>query len=146
MAIPLSIFDGLFKLGATLIDKLIQDPSEKAEAKYKLIELAQNGELQTLAAEVELAKGQMAINAEEAKSDSTFKGGWRPFIGWVCGVACAWNWIGLNIALFIAKLNGNVIDMAPLDLTEMMPILLGMLGLGTLRTYERVNGAIPKGK
>lgn len=146
MALALPVIDGLIGLGSKLIDRLIADPSEKAEAKYKLLELAQTGELQTLAAEVQLAKGQMDINLAEANSPSLFKGGWRPFIGWVCGIACAWNWIGLSLALFLAKLNGQVIDMAPLSLTEMMPILLGMLGLGTLRTYERVNGTIPKGK
>lgn len=144
MSLP--VIDAILDIGGKLIDKLIPDPNAKIEAKYKLLELAQKGELETLAAEVSLAKGQMEINLAEANSPSLFKGGWRPFIGWVCGVACAWNWIGIPLAIFLAKLYGNPIEMAPLSLSEMMPILLGMLGLGTLRTYERTEGVIPKGK
>lgn len=146
MALPVPLLGGLLDLGSKLIDRLIADPAEKAEAKYKLLELAQQGDLAKLAAEVQLAQGQLEINKEEAKSDSLFKGGWRPFIGWTCGVACAWNWIGLSVAVFIAKVLGVAVEMEPLSLSEMMPILLGLLGLGTLRTYERVSGAIPKGK
>lgn len=97
-------------------------------------------EREQLAAAVQLVQGQLSVNAAEAASPGNFKGGWRPFIGWVCGVACAWNWIGLPVALFAAKLTGHPMEFAPANLSEMMPILLGMLGLGGLRTFERING------
>ena len=110
----------------TAINKIWPDKSEQ--------------EKQELAAAVMVVQGQLTINQEEAKSPSVFVSGWRPFIGWVCGMACAWNWIGLKIALFIAAYFGHALNVQPADLAEMMPILLGMLGLGGLRTIERLNG------
>lgn len=101
-------------------------------------------EKQQLASMVAIVQGQMDINREEAKNPSVFVSGWRPFIGWVCGAACAWNWIGLKIALFVAAYLGHELKIAPADIGEMMPVLLGMLGLGGLRTMEKVNGVAAK--
>jgi hypothetical protein len=97
-------------------------------------------EKQQLAAAVMVVQGQLDINKVEAASPSVFVSGWRPFIGWVCGVACAWNWIGLKMALFVAAYLGHPLDMQPADVSEMMPVLLGMLGLGGLRTVEKLKG------
>ena len=97
-------------------------------------------EKQELAAAVMVVQGQIDTNKEEAKSPSVFVSGWRPFIGWVCGVACAWNWIGLKVALFIAAYFGKNLNITPADITEMMPVLLGMLGLGGMRTVEKIQG------
>jgi len=97
-------------------------------------------EQQQLAAAVMVVQGQIETNKEEAKSPSVFVSGWRPFIGWVCGAACAWNWIGLKIALFIAAFYGHALDIQPADVSEMMPVLLGMLGLGGMRTVEKIQG------
>jgi hypothetical protein len=97
-------------------------------------------EKQQLSAAVMVIQGQLEINKEEAKSPSVFVSGWRPFIGWACGVACVWNWFGLKVALFIAAYMGREINMQPADMSEMLPVLLGMLGLGGLRTMEKING------
>ena len=97
-------------------------------------------EKQQLAAAVMVVQGQLDINKVEAANPSVFVSGWRPMIGWVCGGACAWNWIGLPIAKVIAVVLGHSIELSPADLTEMMPILLGMLGLGGLRTVEKIKG------
>ena len=97
-------------------------------------------EKQALAAAVMVVQGQLEINKEEAKNPSVFVSGWRPFLGWVCGAACAWNWVGLKIALFVAAYMGHNLTLQPADITEMMPVLLGMLGLGGLRTVEKING------
>lgn len=116
-------------IGGKLIDKLWPDPAQRDAAKLRLLELQQAGEL-----------AQISVNQEEAKSSSLFVSGWRPSIGWVCSVACAWNWIGLPVAKFAVLFLGYAaIDMSPADLSEMMPILLGMLGLGGLRTIEKLN-------
>jgi hypothetical protein len=77
-------------------------------------------------------KMQADTNTAEASNGSTFVSGWRPFIGWVCGAGCAWNWIGLPVAKFIAAAIGHPINVAPADITEMLPLLAGMLGLGSL--------------
>ena len=95
---------------------------------------------QQLAAAVMIVQGQLDINKAEAASPSVFTSGWRPGIGWVCGAACAWNWIGLPIAKTALLLFGNTLDISPADVSEMMPILMGMLGLGGLRSYEKVKG------
>lgn len=97
-------------------------------------------EKQQLAAAVSLVQGQIAINQAEAGNPSVFVSGWRPAIGWVCGMACAWNWVGLKIALFVAAYLGHDLNLAPADIGEMMPVLLGMHGLGGLRTAEKING------
>lgn len=97
-------------------------------------------EQQQLAAVLTMVQGQMAINQAEASNESTFVAGWRPFIGWACGMACVWNWMGLPIAKLGLTLAGHPITLSPADLSEMMPVLMGMLGLGGLHTFERVKG------
>lgn len=123
----------LLEIGGKVIDKIWPDPAQAASAKFELFKLQQSGELAMMA-------GQMQTNQEEAKSPSVFVSGWRPFIGWVCGMACAWNWIGLGVAKTIAELSGYHIGLAPASITEMMPILMGMLGLGAYRTVEKIKG------
>lgn len=93
-----------------------------------------------LAAAVQLVQGQMGVNTEQAKSSSLFIAGPRPFIMWVCGVAFAWNWIGLPVAKLAGVYFGHPLDIAPADMSEMMPVLLGLLGLGSLRSFEKVRG------
>jgi hypothetical protein len=112
--------------GKALIDKIWPDKTEQ--------------EKQHLASVVALVQGQMAINQAEAAHPSVFVSGWRPFIGWVCGAACAWNWVGLPVAKLAAAALGHQLTLAPADLGEMMPVLMGMLGLGALRTFEKTKG------
>lgn len=117
-------------IGGKLIDRLWPDPAQRDAAKLELLKMQQAGEL-----------AQIAVNAEEAKSSSVFVAGWRPAIGWVCGSACAWNWLGLPMVKAGLAISGHSVPLAPADLTEMLPILMGMLGLGGLRTLEKLNGA-----
>jgi hypothetical protein len=97
-------------------------------------------EKQQIAFTLAVIQTQTDTNKVEAQNPSVFVSGWRPFIGWVCGAACAWNWIGLPIALFISAYLGKQLNLKPADISEMMPVLLGMLGLGGLRTVEKING------
>jgi len=130
MGLDLTGLGAVSDLINTAIDKIWPDKSEQ--------------EKQQLAAAVLIVQGQLDINKAEASNPSVFVSGWRPFIGWICGAACAWNWIGLPIAVMGLKLGGVQIELAPASLTEMMPILLGMLGLGGLRTVEKMNGVAAK--
>ncbi len=114
-----------------VIDKIFPDKTQADSAKAELLKMQINGDLQ-------LALGQQATNTAEAGSTSVFVAGWRPFIGWVCGMGCAWNWIGLPIAKLICALLDHVIVLQMADLSEMMPLLLGMLGIGGMRTFEKV--------
>lgn len=97
-------------------------------------------EKQQLAAAVMVVQGQIDTNKAEAVNPNVFVSGWRPFIGWVCGSACAWNWIGLPMAKMLLTVSGHPIALEPADISQMMPVLLGMLGLGGLRTVEKIKG------
>ena len=108
----------------TAINKIWPDKSE--------------AEKQQLAAAVMVVQGQLDINKAEAAHPSVFVSGWRPAIGWVCGGGCAWNWIGLPMLQAGLLMGGITIPLAPADLSEMMPLLLGLLGLGGLRTLEKI--------
>lgn len=117
-------------VGKTIIDRIWPDKTEE--------------EKQRLAGILALLQGQLQVNQAEAGNPSMFVSGWRPFVGWVCGMACAWNWIGLPVAKIAAAYLGHPITLAPADLSEMMPVLMGMLGLGMMRSYEKVQGVAAK--
>lgn len=97
-----------------------------------------------IAAALQEMQGQMDTNKAEAASLDPFTSRWRPFIGWVCGSACAWNWVLLPIVRVVLKSLGSEIEVSPADISEMFPILVGMLGLGGYRTYEKVKGVASK--
>lgn len=121
------------QIGSQLIDRLWPDPATKAAASAELLKMQLNGELA-------IATGQLEVNKAEAASPSVFVAGWRPFIGWACGMGCVWNWLGLPMALFVAECLGRHVNVRAADLSEMMPLLAGMLGIGGLRTIEKIKG------
>lgn len=129
----------ILDIGSKIIDRVWPDPAQRDAAKLELLKMQQAGEFKEMDQAFELARAQVGVNAVEAASADPFTSRWRPFIGWVCGIGCAWNWIGLPVALFLmAALGKPVTGLHPADLSEMMPLLFGMLGLGGLRTYEKV--------
>jgi hypothetical protein len=86
----------------------------------------------------ELAKGQLEINKAEAQSRNIFVAGWRPFIGWGCGVAMVWHFVLAPFIIFFASIFGATIPPLPeFDMGSLMTVLMGMLGLGGLRTFEK---------
>jgi len=131
----------ILDFGGKLIDRLWPDKAQANAAKLELFKLQQSGELQVMQIEAGIATAQIEVNKIEAASHSLFVSGWRPAIGWICGLACGWNWIGISVIDTVAKLYGNPIELSPADVSEMMPVLLGLLGLGAMRSYERVNNA-----
>ena len=99
-------------------------------------------ELELMKVDWQVVLSQLAVNAEEAKHESVFVSGWRSFIGWVCGSALAWNFVAGPLLTFALTAAGSSAPPLPvLDATTLMPVLLGMLGLGGLRTFEKVQGA-----
>jgi len=123
-----------------MFDQIFPDPQAAADAKVKVMEMAQRGELANLEADVKLATGQLDVNKVEAASSSLFVAGWRPAIGWICGAAFAFKFIGGPAAYVLSQWLGHPIVLPNFDFTEMSTILLGMLGLGGLRTVEKVKG------
>lgn len=129
----------LLSLGAKLIDRLIPDKIAKDEAKLKLIELQMNGELAQLSADTELARGQMGINQQEAAHEKLFVAGWRPSIGWICSAGLAYQFVLAPILGWVALMYGIPVP-PPIDMGTLLTLLMGMLGLGGFRTYEKLKG------
>ena len=123
-----------------VLDKIIPDPQAAAEAKLKALELVQKGDLAALDAELRLALGQIEVNKAEATTD-LFRGGWRPAVGWICVVGLAYQFVLQPVLPWVVALFGAQVPPLPaIDNESLMVLLTGMLGLGGLRTLERVKG------
>jgi hypothetical protein len=120
-------------LGNTLINKIFPDPAQADAAKLELLKLQQSGELAVMTAQTD-------INKEEAKSTSLFVSGWRPFVGWVSGSAFALHFLLLPISNFILVANNHKEVVLAFDMQTLLTVLMGLLGLGGMRTYEKVQG------
>jgi len=131
----------ILDIGSKLVDKFFPDPQQAEQAKLKLLEMQQNGELAQLAAATDLAKLQIQTNLEEAKSTNWFVAGWRPFVGWICGAGLAYVAIFEPVARFVAKVFFNYAGDFPVINTDLtMQVLMGVLGLGAMRSVEKVRG------
>lgn len=125
-----------------ILDKLLPDEKAAAEAKLRALELAQRGELAALDADVRLALAQAETNKAEAGTD-LFRGGWRPACGWVCAAGLGYTFLLRPLLPWIAALFGAAVPALPVIETDTLMVLLsGMLGLGGLRTFERVRGKV----
>ena len=121
-------------IGGKLIDRLWPDPTQAAQAKLELIKLQQSGELAEITAQTD-------INKAEAASNSVFVAGWRPFCGWIGGCGLAYAAIIEPTARFVATVMvGYTGDFPAIDTTVTMQVLFGMLGLGAMRSYDKVKG------
>lgn len=133
------LLDGLFGLAGKVFDKIFPNPQQAAEAKLKLFEMQQSGELKVLEAETTLALGQISINKAEAESTDFFRGGWRPFIGWVCGLGLFYQFLLRPLLTFVLMVFETKVQTMPaLELDTLMTLLFGILGLGAMRTTEKL--------
>lgn len=121
-------------IGTKIIDKLIPDPAAKAAAQLELAKLQQAGEFKEIEANLQIAQQQTDINKIEAASDSLFKSGWRPFLGWVGGGGFAYITI-LQPLLVACGVHAPV-----LDGESLMTLITGMLGFGGMRSFEKYHG------
>ena len=127
-----SLLGGLFKIA----DELFTTEEERDSAKLKILELQAAGAL-----------AQLEVNKAEASTGNTYIAGWRPFVGWVCGFAFAWQFVAqpifTSIIIYIAGVTGAEVDLSGIPvipMVDLMPVLMGMLGLGYLRTEEKKAG------
>lgn len=117
-----------------ILDKVVEDKDQKAQLAHEIATMAERHAQ-------ELAKGQIEINKAEAQSRNIFIAGWRPFVGWTCGLALFWHFLGLPVTLFITGwFNLQHPPLPQFDMDSLMTVLLGMLGLGGLRSFEKVKG------
>ena len=135
--IAMDPISALLNIGNTLITKLFPDPAQAAQAQLELLKLQQNGDLATMVAQTD-------INKVEAASSSMFVAGWRPFVGWVGGFGLAYAAILEPILRLIATLNGYTGEFPVIDTTITMQILFGLLGLGAMRSYDKMKGVATK--
>ena len=122
----MSILGSLIGPATSLLDKVIEDKDEKNRIAFELSTLAERHAQ-------ELAKGQLEVNKVEAASKSLFVAGWRPCIGWVCA-------LGLFNNNILSNILGIWVEVPEIDTTLLVPVMMGMLGLGAMRSYEKVQG------
>jgi len=139
-ALVAAVLPSLLEKVFGVIDKVVPDKDAAQKAKDAL---ASAEGIQ----EFKLLLGQLEVNMKEAMHPSIFVAGWRPWIGWVCGMAFAYTYLLLPFMLFLVFTFGNaemvkqVAALPELDIMTMMPVLLGMLGLSGMRTTEKIKNA-----
>ena len=116
----LNVVAGIIDKVADKIDDFTLDKEEKAQ----LIQ--------------EINKAQIEVNKVEANSNSLFVAGWRPFVGWTCGIAICYHFVLQPFLVFLLYSSGYQMDLPVFDMTTLTTILLGMLGLGGMRSFEKV--------
>ena len=109
-----------------LLDKFIEDKDQKAALAHEIATMSEKHAHEAL-------KGQLEINKVEAAQHSVFLSGWRPCIGWVCA-------LGLFYNVILANILGIWVDVPEVDTTLLVPVMMGMLGIGAMRSYEKVKG------
>ena len=122
----MSILGSLLEPATKLLDKVIEDKDQKNVLAHEIATMAERHAQK-------LAQGQLDVNKVEAAHKSLFVAGWRPAIGWVCA-------IGLFYNVILANIIGIWVDLPAIDTTLLVPVMMGMLGLGAMRSYEKVQG------
>jgi Holin of 3TMs, for gene-transfer release len=135
VSLTIPILDGVFKV----IDKLIPDPEQKAKLKLDTLRLQQEGAFKELDADLQIMLAQVGVNTVEAASPDSFRGGWRPAIGWICAAGLAWTYVLHPMVGWLATTRG--LPMPPsIDTFDLLILLGGMLGFGGMRSFERIRG------
>ena len=114
---------------SNILDKFVADKDLKQKLEHEL--------------KTELHRANMAqieVNKEEAKHRTVFVAGWRPFTGWVCATALAYHFILEPVIVFLLALYDIQLTLPQFDMGSLLTVLMGMLGLGGLRTYEKKQG------
>lgn len=130
----------ILTIGSKILDRVLPDPAQKAAATLEMFKAEQAGEFREMDNQLQRDLAQIGVNNTEAQSDNWFKSGWRPAVGWVCACALAYEFLG---RVMLGWLLGNWLHWTQppeLQMGDLMTILGGLLGLGTLRTTEKIKG------
>ena len=120
-------------MGRSIIGRMFPDPAEKAKAELELLKMTQEGDLKQII-------GQLEINAKEAAHPSVFVAGWRPFFGWSGGVGFVYATIGQPVLTWVAQIKGWPVP-PTVNIDLLWVVVTGLLGIGTLRSVEKVKGS-----
>ena len=120
-----------------VLDRVVPDQAAAAKAKLEM-------EARLLEAATAQASQQTEINKIEAGHQSIFVSGWRPYIGWVCGMAIAWAFLVAPMLSWLLPVMGVVAAVPPLQTEFLLELVFAMLGLGGLRTFEKLKGVAAK--
>ena len=123
------LIDKLIAPVAGILDKFVVDKDLKMQLQHELETAMQNANL-----------AQLEVNKVEATHKSIFVAGWRPFVGWVCGVSLAYHFILSPLIQFGFALAGMEQELPEFEFSQLSTVLMGMLGLGGLRTFEKMKG------
>jgi hypothetical protein len=130
----MAILNALIGPVTGILDKFVEDKDQKAKLAHEISTMADRHAQ-------DLALAQIEVNKAEAASNSVWKGGWRPFVGWVCGTAFAYHFVIQPLAIFVVAAYGmEVPELPDFDMGQLMTVLMGMLGLGGLRSFEKSKG------
>ncbi len=129
----MSVLDVLVGPISALLSKVVPDLDERNRLAHEIATMAEKQAHEQIMAQVN-------VNQQEAAHKSLFVAGARPFILWTCGISLAFNFVAIPIITTVSGIVQEPIDITPLDLSIMMPVLLGMLGLGGMRSYEKRHG------
>lgn len=127
----MAIIDAVIGTIGNVLDRVIPDKNKRAEAQEALETAAASQDFQLL---IE----QIKVNAIEAQSDNFFKSGWRPSVGWICSVAFGLHFVIFPILNWFIMLCGGQPILVPFQMDTLLTVLLGLLGLGTMRTIEKI--------
>lgn len=136
------LLGALIAKGVDIIGRFIPDPQEKAKAQLELMQIQQASEFKEIEARLQEQQMQSDINRQEAAHASIWVAGWRPFIGWVCGAGLALQFILFPMVFWIGQMADVAIIMPQLPFEMIMTMLGGMLGIGSMHTYEKVKGVV----
>jgi len=128
----LNLIDRLISPISALLDKVIPDKDLKEKLAHDIATMAERHSHNII-------KAQIEVNKTEAAHKSLFVSGWRPAVGWTCCLGLAGNFLVIPFSNFVMALAGSDIVIPLIDVSTMMPVLMGMLGLGTMRTIEKIN-------
>ena len=130
----MSIISSLIGPVSGILDKFVEDKDQKAVLAHEIATMSDKYAQQALLAQLE-------INKAEAASGSLFKGGWRPAVGWTCAIAFGYHFVLQPLLVFVLTASGvDLPDLPEFDMGTLLTVLVGMLGIGGLRTVEKAKG------
>lgn len=133
MGLDITGLGSIFDFGSKLLDKFVVDKGAAAQAKAELLQALQQGDL-----------AQLQVNANEASNPSVFVAGWRPAIGWVCALAMAYTYLVVPLGTWGLDIFHVAYSTPPKLDGNLWELMFGMLGMGSLRTFEKLKGVASK--